>query len=135
MAESLLNQEKFADLLAFSDELTKRAAAREASDAARQEQIQNAIPAVVDELVKYACVDEVQRGQVTNILQDQLETLKFIKKLASKVLAPEPMGEPADPQTKRASDGSANRFQHDVLKSPAAAELLQKARTWGTVQN
>ena len=129
MAE-LLSQDNFAELLGISEEMSKRAAARKQADEAHKAAVQALIPETVEELVKYACIDIVQRDQVVNILQDHCQTLQLIKKLASKVAAPEAVGQPVEPQTKSAFDNSNRASHHDVLKTPGAIALLEKARNW-----
>lgn len=125
---TMLTPEKWDELASINDELCKRANAREDQDEAIKKALAELIPGTADELVKYACIDVTQKDQVTNLLNDHIKCVQFVKKLAAKVATPEPIGTPEKAVTKQANE--ANRQVHDQLSSPSAVDLLEKSRSW-----
>lgn len=125
-ANTTLTPEKWDEVISLNDELCKRASAREELDETVKKALAELVPGAADELVKYSCIDVTQKDQITNILNDHVKCVQFVKKLAAKVAAPEPLGAPE--QIKQGNQ--SNRTGHDHLTSPAAMDLYEKSKSW-----
>jgi hypothetical protein len=132
-ASTVMTHEQWDELVSLNDEFAKRAAAREAADEALKTHLAAAIPAATEDLVKYACIDVVQKDQVANLLSDHAKCVQFIRKLAARVATPEPLGAPDKTQVKQANQ--QNRLVTDPLATPAAQELYEKSKSWNLSGN
>jgi hypothetical protein len=130
-ANSVMTHDQWDEIVSLNDEFAKRASAREEADAARQAELAKLVPATADTLIKYACVDAVQKTEVSNLLGDHIKCVQFIQKLAARLATPAELGAPVNnPVVKQANQH--NRLVIDPLSTPAAQELYERSKSWNT---
>jgi hypothetical protein len=131
MSQTVLTAENWQEMLTVTDAMGKRLASFEKAASDKAAAVDNALKTTVAELVKYACIDEVQADQTYTILRDHEEALKFIQKMASRQAdtqlgSPAPVG--ANSAVKRASH--LTNHMGDFLQTEASVNLLQQSRNW-----
>jgi hypothetical protein len=130
---SPLSQEAWDEMISISEEMSKRLTSLEENANQVKQAIEKAIPVVVADMVKYACIDETQKDALARTLSDPVATLELVKKLAAKQAAPEPLGSPVKPESVMRKH--ANHLQQqsaDRLDSESSANLLAQSRLWRT---
>jgi hypothetical protein len=111
--------EKVIKLTGIADAALTKAAERIAAYEQQQEKIASAIPAVVDALVSGERIEdtEAQRTKIAEILQDPVQTLELLCKVAvHRNGSEQSLGSPVDPgQTKTAGNGQPS---YDSINDP-----------------
>lgn len=130
---TVLTDDRFADLLASSTEMSKRAAEQHKRAKEQETQLTTLAPEVADELIKFACIAPDQKDEAIRTLTDPVKTLQLVKKLASFHLTKEGLGQPANPNQ---PSTPVQTNQYGIPKSAALIEaesvLLQKSKDWST---
>lgn len=131
--KTLLTDDSYHKLLASSEEIIKRAKQYHEADKALKEQLAAAAPAVADELVKYACISPEDRDNAIRTLQDPVQTLNLVRKLASFHLTQtgNELGQPVSTEPKLTENrvDSYGRPKSAALEK-ARNELLDKSKSW-----
>lgn len=131
--QTLLTDDSYHKLLASSEEIIKRAKQYHDADKALKDQLAAAAPAVAEELIKFACIAPEDRENAIRTLQDPIQTLNLVRKLASFHLTQtgNDLGQPVSSTAKK-TDGNVDLYGRpkSAALEQARNELLNKSKGW-----